>query len=67
MDERFWLNIRLGNAGMGTPYDVGLALRKLGGDLMSADLGDGEAFDGAILDDNGNTVGRWNFDGGIGR
>ena len=64
---KFTLNIELGNAEMLTIYDVACALRKtadrLDGLPPNAEPSELDPFDrkGGIRDENGNTVGKWQF------
>jgi hypothetical protein len=51
--ETFTLSIRMGNAAMLTPEDVGEALRQV------ADKLDNDYTDGPVIDVNGNRVGSW--------
>lgn len=56
---QFTLTIELGNDAMQTRADIESALRKLGQDCryMSDPPEDGD--EGRIMDDNGNSVGKW--------
>jgi hypothetical protein len=55
MHEDFELSIDMGNDAMQYPGDVARALREV------ADAIDNGAADGRIRDENGNTVGAWDF------
>ena len=56
----FKVTIMLGNAAMSSPADVAKALRNLAGKVakLSAHLPDS----GKIMDENGNSVGRWSYE-----
>lgn len=56
----FTLEIKLGNAAMQTPADVGRALEKVAGGLVTSGWDGIES--GRIRDENGNTVGTWNVE-----
>lgn len=58
---KFSLNIELGNDAMLTPSDVAGAIDRISEKL--ARRGDTFYYDegGVVLDDNGNTVGKWEF------
>lgn len=57
MTGKFVLEIELGNDGMRTRKDVVYALRALSADRILETKDEG----GKIRDDNGNTVGKWEF------
>jgi hypothetical protein len=57
----FRLEVELGNAAMNEPHHVGGLLAKLGDRLLERGF-DGDVID-VVRDENGNTVGRWEFDG----
>ena len=58
----FTLTITLGNDAMNTPGDVGNALDDLAGVIGFGDDGPiPPGLKGLIRDDNGNTVGHWEF------
>jgi hypothetical protein len=57
MGGSFKLTIEMGNAAMSTPADVGRALEKVAGGLVSSGWDGIES--GRIRDENGNTVGSW--------
>jgi hypothetical protein len=54
---KFTLEIELGNAAMRTAGDIAGALAKIAGRIDPRDVAAGAG--GAVLDVNGNTVGRW--------
>jgi hypothetical protein len=56
MRDTFTLTIELGNDAMRKRRHVASALR----DVANA-IGQGQADEGRIRDENGNTVGRWEF------
>lgn len=56
---KFKLEIELGNDAMQTPSDVRRALREIAATARFPVAG--EEDEGRIGDENGNTVGRWEF------
>lgn len=56
--ERFTLTIELGNDAMQTGADIADALRRVAARQEEWERGT----DGAIRDENGNTVGRYGFE-----
>ena len=62
---RFKLKIDLGNDAMLTYDDLAMALHRVADKLKDHyGVAMGEA-EGAVIDENGNSVGRWRFDGGM--
>lgn len=59
--QSFALNIELGNDGMQTDEDVARALHRLGS-WFQENSTMFEQRSGFLMDDNGNTVGRWQVD-----
>jgi hypothetical protein len=60
MDE-FTLKIQLGNDAMQTPGDVAKTLRDLADKLDTRRGATAEHASGNVRDENGNTVGHWEF------
>lgn len=60
--QKFKLVIQLGNDAMSTAQDIAGALRTLADKLGTDDYNGVLAFDGVVVDDNGNKVGSWAID-----
>lgn len=61
MDGTFKIKIEMGNDAMQTPRELAQALREVAAEIEGIDLR--ETKSRRISDDNGNTVGKWSFDG----
>jgi hypothetical protein len=59
---KFKLEIQLGNDAMSTLWDVQLALKKIASELSVFACAKDKEFSKKILDENGNTVGKFGLE-----